>query len=126
MVSYLTLVPYASSLLRMDQHKIALYKAQLEVERKKLLRELESAEQVTDFGDDIDSLEEESDETEEIANKLAVGSAFRIRIEEIEAALADIASGTYGICTNCKKEISEQVLDLVPESRLCADCKSNR
>lgn len=107
----------------MNQEKIASYKKKLEMEREKLLRELAGAETATDFGSDTDSLEEESSETEEIANKLAVGHSLRIRLDEIDTALNNIAEEKYGICTLCGKEISEKVLDVVPESQLCEQCK---
>jgi RNA polymerase-binding protein DksA len=44
---------------------------------------------------------------------------------EIEAALARIAGGTYGICTNCGKPISEERLEALPWATLCIDCQRN-
>ena len=97
----------------------------LEAEREKLLRELAGSERATNFGNDIDDGAEESNEAEELANTLAVGHSLRIRLDEIDTALLNIAEEKYGICTLCGKEISEKVLDLVPESQLCEHCKKS-
>jgi RNA polymerase-binding protein DksA len=44
-------------------------------------------------------------------------------LAEIDAALQRIESGTYGICTNCGKEIPVQRLEASPAASLCIDCK---
>lgn len=42
-------------------------------------------------------------------------------IDEIDAALARIEDGTYGICENCGKPIGEDRLHAIPWARLCID-----
>jgi RNA polymerase-binding protein DksA len=44
-------------------------------------------------------------------------------LESIDAALKRIEDGTYGICTNCGKEIAPERLDAYPWASLCIDCK---
>jgi RNA polymerase-binding protein DksA len=44
---------------------------------------------------------------------------------EIEAALTRIEGGTYGICTSCSKQISEERLEALPWATLCIDCQRN-
>lgn len=78
----------------------------------------------TDFGDDIDSLEEESDETEEMATNISLTETFRERLVNIDAALEKIKNGKYGICENCGEEISKELLEVDPESKLCKNCKA--
>ena len=78
----------------------------------------------TDFGDDVDSLEQESDETEEMATNLSLSTSFGERLSEVETALEKIENGTYGICENCGNEISIELLEVDPESRLCKECKT--
>jgi RNA polymerase-binding protein DksA len=41
---------------------------------------------------------------------------------DIEAALQRIEDGTYGICTNCGRQISEERLEARPWATLCIDC----
>ncbi len=40
----------------------------------------------------------------------------------IESALSRLATGTYGICLSCNKEISLKRLDLNPAAETCASC----
>jgi RNA polymerase-binding protein DksA len=44
-------------------------------------------------------------------------------LAEIDAALARIEAGTYGICTNCGEEIPLQRLEAYPWASLCIACK---
>jgi RNA polymerase-binding protein DksA len=42
---------------------------------------------------------------------------------QIDAALARIQGGTYGVCTNCGKQIPEERLEARPWASLCIDCQ---
>ena len=46
-------------------------------------------------------------------------------LQEIEAALKRIDEGTYGICTNCGKQIPEERLEALPWATLGIDCQRN-
>lgn len=46
----------------------------------------------------------------------------RYVLNEINEALEKINDGTYGICTNCHKEIESSRLDIIPETTLCSHC----
>jgi RNA polymerase-binding transcription factor len=41
----------------------------------------------------------------------------------IDAALARIDAGTYGICVNCGSQIAPERLEAMPWATLCIDCK---
>jgi len=45
---------------------------------------------------------------------------------QIQTALQRMEKGAYGICVMCKKPISEQRLEIVPESPLCVPCLEQR
>jgi RNA polymerase-binding protein DksA len=47
-------------------------------------------------------------------------------LAEIDAALKRIEEDTYGICTNCGKQINEERLEALPWATLCIDCQRNR
>ena len=47
-------------------------------------------------------------------------------LAEIDAALERIDDGTYGICTNCGKEIPPERLEARPWATLCIDCQRQR
>jgi len=78
---------------------------------------------VPDFGSDVDSGEEESDESEEFGNQMAVAQEYKKRLADIDKALEKIEKKKYGICEKCGKEISLDVLEAAPESKLCKECK---
>jgi DnaK suppressor protein len=43
-------------------------------------------------------------------------------LDEIDAALARIAAGTYGLCTQCDGPIESTRRAILPQSTLCASC----
>ncbi len=75
-----------------------------------------------DLGREIDH-DTETDESEEFSNQLAEAQVLKRHLADIELALAKIKKGIYGVCENCKKEISRELLNIIPESQLCKDCK---
>lgn len=103
--------------------KIAEYEARLKEEKAKLLPEIEKYSEPEDFGSDVDSLEEEADESESFNDRMAIATTLKGRVNEIDTALNRIKEGKYGACMRCRGEISEAVLDAAPESNLCANCK---
>jgi DnaK suppressor protein len=107
----------------LSSQKIKIYQELLEKEKEKLLRILSSEESPENFGEDTEDEDEEADEAAAFGNQLALAQVTKNRINEIDAALNKIEIGDYGVCTKCRKEISENLLRIVPESQLCEDCK---
>jgi len=46
----------------------------------------------------------------------------RLLLKEIDAALARIRAGTFGVCEVCRKPIAKPRLEAVPWAGLCRDC----
>jgi DnaK suppressor protein len=44
-------------------------------------------------------------------------------VYKIDAALARMANGTYGVCTKCGRMIDKDRLEAIPEAPLCIDCQ---
>ncbi len=107
----------------MNQEKTEAYRKKLEAEKISLLAELKKTERTEDFGSDVDDFSEEQEEAESKANELAVAQTLKDRVNEIDAALNKIAAGKFGICEKCGGEIETKELDLIPETRLCENCK---
>ena len=99
------------------------FRSRLMEDKDKIEKEVKKLQSPTDFGDEIDHGEEESDEDEELENKSSVADNYKDRLIEIESALNRIKNGKYGICENCGKNIELKVLNAVPESKLCSSCK---
>jgi DnaK suppressor protein len=53
-----------------------------------------------------------------------VASDAQAKVAEIDAALARVDSGTYGVCESCGNPIPEARLEVVPEATLCVTCKT--
>lgn len=46
------------------------------------------------------------------------------RLADIEAALARLDDGTYGVCTDCGNQIPPRRLEALPLAVLCVNCQS--
>ncbi len=108
----------------LTQEEIAYFKEKLRKERAEVETRLKKVKVPTDFGNDIDGSDEETDESEEFGNQLGVQRLLEEQRNDIDAALERIAAGTYGICASCKKPIEREVLEVDPESALCRSCKA--
>ena len=81
------------------------------------------AGEAPDLGDDEgfaegDSLHVERDRV------LSLTAAAKRRIEEVDAALHRLDSGTYGACRSCRRPIPVARLEAVPEATQCVSCAS--
>ena len=57
---------------------------------------------------------------DEVLESLGLQDALELR--QIDAALARVASGTYGQCTKCGNTISSERLTVLPATPLCRSC----
>jgi DnaK suppressor protein len=46
----------------------------------------------------------------------------REQLREVDAALGRLADGTYGVCTNCGRQIAAGRLSARPAATACIDC----
>lgn len=100
------------------------FEKKLREEEATLQNELAHLKDNLDFGDDVDGLEEETNETEEFGNMLSVKSSLDDRMRRVKEALERIAKGAYGTCVSCGKPIEPAVLEADPTSTLCKQCKA--
>lgn len=112
---------------------IKKYAKLLEVEKDKLLKELETVgrknphvpgdwEAVeTDLDSDSADVNETADEIEEYENNSAILSKLEEQLRDVNLALEKITDGTYGKCDVCGKEISEERLNANPASLTCIE-----
>lgn len=50
---------------------------------------------------------------------------LEIRLKRIEAALAAMDAGKYGICRECKEPVSLNRLEALPEAPFCVPCQES-
>ncbi|MBI5401736.1 hypothetical protein HZB05_02855 [Candidatus Wolfebacteria bacterium] len=106
-----------------NKEEIKKLKTKLEEEKAELEKEVAELKVVPDFGSDVDASDEETDESQAYGNQLALMQTFKERLADIEFALDKMEKGTYGVCEKCGKEISLDVLEVDPESKLCREDK---
>jgi RNA polymerase-binding protein DksA len=62
-------------------------------------------------------------EVEEYTDNLPVEMALEKKLQDVNASLAEMEAGTYGICKNCNQEIDPERLKANPSARTCIQCK---
>lgn len=107
----------------MNLNFLTQFKNQLIKIKRGIEKRIKSLYKVPDFGSDVDSGEEESDESEEFSTQLSIAQTYKERLADIDTALGKIEKKKYGVCEKCGKKISLDILKLAPESRLCKECK---
>ncbi|MDX1691015.1 MAG: TraR/DksA C4-type zinc finger protein [Acidimicrobiia bacterium] len=75
----------------------------------------------TDFGEGFADAAAATAERTEV---IGLVESLKSMLDGIDAALARIEEGTYGLCARCGNEIGAARLEFRPESVLCVDCKS--
>ncbi|MFM7656220.1 MAG: TraR/DksA family transcriptional regulator [Paracoccaceae bacterium] len=100
---------------------ISQRKAQLETRLAELQARIDGIENELDSHNSPDweelATEREGDEVLE-----DLGTAGQLEMRQIAAALKRIDEGDYGVCTKCGAEISEERLDLLPQTPFCRSC----
>lgn len=81
------------------------------------------AGEAPDLGDD-EGFAEGDPLTVERDRVLTLAAAARRRIDEIDAALTRLDTGTYGMCRTCHHPIPVARLEAVPEATQCVSCGS--
>lgn len=93
----------------------------LKARRAELTKDLNEIEDALDDPAPMDwedrAAERQGDEVLE-----AKGHGDLIELRAIDAALARMDKGEYGICLKCGEEISPARLDAVPTAALCVSC----
>lgn len=104
-------------------HDQAFYDAtrsMLERERAVVLSRIEALEQNShDFELESDGVPPSGFEREQ-----AISKVLDSRLSDIDNALAQLDSGTYGVCIDCSKPIPPRRLEALPFATLCVACQS--
>ena len=76
--------------------------------------------ELTDLAVEFHAFDDEGDERDEVAHRLA---GVRRRLVDIESALQRVQSRTYGRCDGCDRRMPFELLELRPEARYCRACQ---
>ncbi len=103
------------------------FSALLQAQRKQLLGEVR--ERIAASGDGLGFTNQskltDDDAVADAAAQMDVAMVIREsrELQDIEAALARIADGSYGICTDCGEEIGPARLKAYPAAERCLPCQ---
>ncbi len=109
----------------MDPDSLETFRGKLLMLQQQLARRIFDMED-TLFAMDADRDIERTDRVQEEAAEVALTALDeqgRRQIAAIQAALARIDAGTYGICETCGETISTARLSAMPMARLCVSCQ---
>jgi DnaK suppressor protein len=101
---------------------------QLTEMKAKLLSEIDSelrAEREGNKDEGMDTYDLASEERDREINFI-LSDRERVKIKQIDDALARLEEGTYGVCESCGLEIAEERLQAMPFTRLCRDCQQDQ
>jgi len=107
--------------------KEALLKEKEELEKNlgKLARPVDKEE--GDYETSFEALGTDRDdnatEVDQYTGNLSVETTLEKKLQDVMDALERIGQGTYGVCENCKKEISIDRLRVNPSAKTCMSCK---
>ncbi|PID75381.1 MAG: RNA polymerase-binding protein DksA [Deltaproteobacteria bacterium] len=109
----------------MNKKKLDFFRQQLEEKKQELLEEA---------GKTLDAMTAQTGNIPDPNDRATIesGRNFELRIREregrlfakINAALARIDDGSFGICEECEREIGLKRLEARPVTTLCIDCKT--
>lgn len=105
-----------------SEEKIKEYEGILEADKERLMAQVKKYDTRPDFENEP-GYEDEANESVESFDQSAEETLYREKLSHVEDALNRIKKGTFGICRNCQGEISEEMLDIIPETDLCQNCK---
>ena len=118
----------------MDNDRLEQFKDRLLAEKENLERDLKvfavedpSAKgkwrvKPPDFGSDTTDEDERVDKAEELVAELSIDRQLETRLTNVNAALAKMEQGRYGVCEKCGKEIEVERLKVNPEAQTHTSC----
>ena len=112
----------------MDPHTLETYRQRLLTLQQQLVQrifDLEDTMLAMDADRDIERTDRVQEEAAEVA-LTALDEQGRQEMAAIQAALARIEAGTYGICDSCGETISAARLRAMPMARRCLACQERR
>jgi RNA polymerase-binding protein DksA len=112
----------------LDSRPLHEFRNRLRVARTRLLRTVVTTEEeLATLGEREPGAPIEDAAREEVVGILArLGDQERHELEEIDAAYAKLAAGTFGTCEGCGGTIPLPRLRVMPAARYCVGCQATR
>jgi DnaK suppressor protein len=104
---------------------LARAREQLLETKSRVMSEIETerrAEREANKDEGMDTYDLASEERDREINFI-LSDRDRVKLRQIDDAIARIDDGTYGMCESCGLEVAEERLTAMPFTRLCRDCQ---
>ncbi|MDD3786677.1 MAG: molecular chaperone DnaK [Hydrogenophaga sp.] len=108
---------------------IEQFRARLQIEQRETVEAIEQAQQsAAPVELDQSSVGRVSriDALQQQALALGLLERLTVRKRKVEAALARLDAGTYGMCCACQGDVEPERLNADPAVVFCQECKKNR
>jgi RNA polymerase-binding protein DksA len=108
--------------------KLADLRAFLEVERERLLEEIQHGEVTTDEerAGYSNHMADDASVVFEQARNVGMRRSHELLLADVEEALQRMDAGTYGVCRHCGAPIDAARLRVMPTAAFCLVCQQHR
>ena len=116
----------------MNKERIEHFRNRLLEEKKKVLKTLKNMNNMEEYGsmdNYFTELSQYDNHPADIGTEVFMREQdegfknnFKNTLAEIDESLRDIREGSYGVCTECNKEINENRLEAIPYVKTCLEC----
>ncbi len=110
----------------MKKNKLKHFQSLLENIRTKIIGDVEKAHH-NKKSNEVEQMADISDDAARSYGRKLQGDLEEhewVKLKQVEAALKKVEDGEYGICEQCKQEILETRLEIMPYTEFCIHCLS--
>lgn len=110
----------------MKKNKLKHFQSLLENIRTKIIGDVEKAHH-NKKSSEVEQMADISDDAARSYGRKLQGDLEEhewVKLKQVEAALKKVEDGEYGICEQCKQEILETRLEIMPYTEFCIHCLS--
>jgi DnaK suppressor protein len=112
----------------MDKKRTEQYKKKLQTRREELMKSIARTEEAGRQADEDTTVDLADKAANSYTKEFLFGQTDveRSTLQLVEAALARMRDGSYGLCASCEEEIQQKRLDAVPWTRHCLTCQEKQ
>jgi DnaK suppressor protein len=107
----------------MSAQKLAQIKSELEGRRQELEQEMTGLYQEKFSDDQVQDVADQALSSTMESLKASIHDTKNVEYKRISRALEMIEEGSYGICADCQKPITERRLEYYPDATRCLVCQ---
>ena len=112
----------------MEKKRLESYRKKLQARREELMKSIARTEEAGRQADEDTTVDLADKAANSYTKEFLFGQTDTDRntLQLIEAALARMKAGSYGLCASCENEIQVKRLDAVPWTKHCLACQEKQ